>query len=122
MIHVLIAGNSAIHRLNLKFYIHRLWAEVFIIEVGSLDEAYLQVFELKFDLLILDENMPGSEKLSDFVLQAIKHTKIIIFSKLSLHNPRLVSHLDFGKGVCLSRSSSQVQIVNALEYMLHEKL
>ena len=121
MIHVLIAGNSAIHRLNLKVYIHRLWHEVLIIEVGSLDEAYLRVFELRFDLMILDENMPGSEKLSDFVLQAIKHTKIIIFSEMTLHDPKVASKLCSGQGMFLSKFSTQVQLIHALEYMLHEK-
>jgi len=121
MIHVLIAGNSAIHRLNLKVYIHRLWDEVIIIEVGSLDEAYLRVFELRFDLMILDENMPGSEKLSDFVLQAVKHTKIIIFSEMTLHDPKVSCKLCSGQGMFLSKFSTQVQLIHALEYMLHEK-
>ena len=114
---ILIADDLKIHRFNVKSYIHKLWADAVVYEANSLNEVIEDVFDIEFDLLILDINMPGSEQLEDFVSQAVKYTKVIIFSEYDKLDPRVENLLKIGADAFLSKSSSQEQVINTLQFL-----
>jgi len=88
-----------------------------VYEANSLSEVIEDVFDIEFDLLILDINMPGSEQLEDFVSQAVKYTKVIIFSEYDKLDPRVENLLKIGADAFLAKSSSQEQVINTLQFL-----
>jgi len=114
---ILIADDLRIHRFNIKTYIQRLWVNAVVYEAKNLNEVITNVFDIEFDLLILDINMPGSEQLEDFVGQAIKYTKVIIFSEYDKLDPRVENLLKIGADAFLPKSAAEEQVASLLQLL-----
>lgn len=111
---ILIADDLKIHRFNIKAHIHKLWGDTVVYEASSLSEVIEDVFDVEFDLLILDVNMSGNEQLEDFVNQAIKYTKVIIFSEYDELDPRVENLLLLGADGFIAKSATQEQVSSML--------
>lgn len=118
---ILIADDLKIYRLALKLYIHKHWPEAVIYEASTMHEVVADVFDVEFELLILDINMPGSELLEDFVSQAIKYTKVIIFSDLDKDDPRVENLIKIGADAFLPKMSQQATVISTLEFVFSER-
>lgn len=118
---VLIADDLKIYRLALKLHIHKHWPEAVVYEASTMHEVVADVFDVEFDLLVLDINMPGSELLEDFVSQAVKYTKIIIFSDLDKHDPRVENLIKIGADAFLSKISQEADVISTLEFIFSER-
>ncbi|RZK60677.1 MAG: response regulator transcription factor [Pedobacter sp.] len=118
---ILIADDLKIYRLALKLYIHKHWPEAMIYEASTMHEVVADVFDVEFDLLILDINMPGSELLEDFVSQAIKYTKVIIFSDLDKDDTRVENLIKIGADAFLPKISRQEEVINTLAFIFSER-
>jgi len=118
---ILIADDLKIYRLALKLYIHKHWPEAVIYEASTMHEVVADVFDIEFDLLILDINMPGSELLEDFVNQAIKYTKVIIFSDIDKDDPRVENLIKIGADAFLPKTSQQADVISTLEFIFSER-
>jgi DNA-binding NarL/FixJ family response regulator len=118
---ILIADDSEIYRLALKLYIHKHWSEALIYEVSTMFEVVAGVFDVEFDLLILDINMPGSELLEDFVSKACNYTKVIIFSDMDRDDPRVENLIKIGADAFLPKLSKQSEVVSALQFIFSER-
>ncbi|WP_316771550.1 response regulator transcription factor [Pedobacter frigiditerrae] len=118
---ILIADDLKIYRLALKLYIHKHWPEAVVYEASTMHEVVEDVFDVEFDLLILDINMPGSELLEGFVAQAIKYTKIIIFSDMDNDDPRVENLIKIGADAFLPKMSQQATVISTLEFVFSER-
>lgn len=118
---ILIADDLRIYRLILKSYIHKHWPDAIIYEANTMYQVVTDVFEVKFDLLILDINMPGSQLLEAFVSQAIKYTKVVIFSCLYKDDPRIDNLIKIGAEGFLSKLSQQADVISTLEFIFNQR-
>ena len=117
---ILIADDLKIYRLALKSYIHKLWPDAVVYEESNLDSVVKDVFDIAYDLLILDINVPGNDQLEDFVKQAVKYTKVIIFSELEHDHPRVQNLIDIGADAFLSKAATQHEVSTTLLFVLSE--
>ncbi|RZL51274.1 MAG: response regulator transcription factor [Pedobacter sp.] len=117
---ILIADDIKIYRLAVKSYIHKLWPDAVVYEASNMDAVVEDVFDVEYDLLILDINMPGSDQLEDFVSQAVKYTKVIIFSEYNHDNPRAKKLIDLGADAFLSKSALEEEVISTLLFVFSE--
>lgn len=104
----------------MKLYINKQWPNAVVYEVGSLHETIDAVFDVDYDLLILDIEMPGSELLEHFVAQATKHTRVVIFSSYDNNDSRVVNLLKIGANGFISKTASQEQVISTLLFVFGE--
>lgn len=114
---ILIADDLKIYRFALKSYIHKIWPDAIVYEASSLNEVVEGVFDMTYDLLILDINMPGSEMLENFVSQAVKYTKVIIFSEYDDKDVMVKNLLQIGADAFLPKSASEEEVINTLLFL-----
>lgn len=117
---ILVADDLVTNRLTLKLYIHKHWSEAVIFEASTMYEVAQDVFDVQFDLLILDVNMPGSELLEDFVSKASNYTKIIIFSDPDKDELRVANLIRIGADAFLPKSSELVAIISTFQLVFSE--
>jgi len=117
---ILVADDLASNRLALKLYIHNNWSQAVVYEASTMYEVAQDVFDVQFDLLILDVNMPGSELLEDFVGKASNYTKIIIFSDLDRDDLRVANLIRIGADAFLPKSSELVAIISTFQLVFSE--
>ncbi len=117
---ILIADDLSIYRLALKLYIHKQWPEAIVYEVNSMHEVFMNVFDVSYDLIIIDIYMPGNELLEVFVEQASKHTKVIIFSNLDKEDKRAQNLIRLGADAFLAKSAKQAEVISILQFVLSE--
>ena len=117
---ILIADELKAYRLALKSYIHKLWPDAIVYEESSFDAVIKDVFDVEYDLLILDVNVPGNDQLEDFVKQAVKYTKVIIFAEADDAHPRVQRLVSLGADAFLSKAASEEEVTSTLLFVLSE--
>ncbi|TCC91739.1 response regulator transcription factor [Pedobacter frigiditerrae] len=118
---ILVADDLEIYRLALKLYIHKHWTDAVVYEASTMFEVAEDVFDVEFDLLILDINMPGTELLEDFVSKATNYTKVIIFSDLDKDDKRVENLIKIGADAFLPKSSKRVDIISTFQLVFSER-
>ncbi len=83
-------------------------------------EVFMNVFDMSYDLIIIDIYMPGNELLEAFVEQASKHTKVIIFSNLDKEDKRAQNLIRLGADAFLAKSAKQAEVISILQFVLSE--
>jgi DNA-binding NarL/FixJ family response regulator len=114
---ILIADDLKINRLALKLHIHKQWPEAVVYEASSMHEVVADVFDVVYDLLILDIDMPGSELLESFVAQAIKYTKVVIFSSYEKEDKRVENLVKIGAEAFISKTAQQDEVISILQFV-----
>lgn len=117
---ILIADDVKIYRLAIKSYIHKLWPEAIVYEESNLDSVIKDVFDVEYDLLILSANMPGHEQIEDFIKQAIKYTKVIIFCECTEDSDKEKRLIELGADGFLSRSATEEEVKSILLFVFSE--
>ena len=117
---ILIADNNKANRLAIKSYIHKLWSEAVVYEENNLDAVVKDVFDVSYELLIIDINIPGNDQIEGFIKQATKYTKVIILSDLDNEEAGKLAHL--GIDAYLSKSASENEIMSTLLFVLSNYL
>ncbi|WP_379092381.1 response regulator [Pedobacter sp. UC225_65] len=112
---ILIADNLGIYRFGLKAIIYDVWTDALVDEVSNFDEMMESIFEKNFDLLVIDTEMQGNEKLESFICQAVNYTRIIIVSEHQHTNTRVKHLLNIGADALLSKSTSMAEVINTLQ-------
>lgn len=108
--------------LKLKKTIQEHWPFVGIEKARDLEEVVKKLADHHFDLLILDVDMPGNEKLKNTIADILTDYKIVISS--SRHgNYRLASDLMLlGVQVFISQSVSELETMNILAYVINSMI
>ncbi|RZL69492.1 MAG: response regulator transcription factor [Pedobacter sp.] len=117
---ILVADDLEIYRLGMKLYLKQIWPLAYIGEAESLHEVINQVFDVFYDLLILDIDMPGTELLEDFIVQAIKYTKVVLFSSFDINEERVVNLMSIGTHVFIPKTASKEEVINSLYLLFKE--
>lgn len=116
---ILVADDLKIHRSAIKLYINKQWPDAVVDEASTLHEVITDVFNVPYDLLILDIEMPGSKLLEDFVTRAVKYTKVVIFSSHDRDDDRVVNLLKIGADAFISKTAAQKEVISSLVFVLH---
>ncbi|KQC01167.1 hypothetical protein [Pedobacter sp. Hv1] len=103
--------------ISLDFTLYEIvkknWPKAFIQEVNSFDGVFRSIFNLKYELLILDVDMPGNEKLAIFISKAVFFCKVAVFS--SKNNIAAINRMMVaGAHVFLPSKLSSKEITNIL--------
>jgi len=117
VMYILIANDCKDLRLELKLKLHKTYPDAVIYEANSLYEVFTDVFDVTYDLLILDLNMPGNDQLENFVGKAVKYTKIIILSVYSNNNKRINELIALGADAFLKTSANEEEIASVLSFL-----
>ncbi|RZJ99292.1 MAG: response regulator transcription factor [Flavobacterium sp.] len=117
---ILIADESRLNRLQLKSYIHQIWPIAVVYEESNLDAVIADVFDQNYDLLIIDIAVPGNENIKDFITQAVKYTKVIVFSETNNDEVKIKWINDIGVDAFLWKSASKENILSILMFVLSE--
>lgn len=112
---ILIADNLGIYRFGLKAIINDIWTDAVVNEVSNFDEMMESIFDQNYDLIAVDLEMQGNEKLEGFIYQAVNYTKIIILSEHQHTNVRVKHLLNIGADALLSKSTSKEEVINTLQ-------
>lgn len=117
MENILIADPFAENRFSVKTYIHHLWPDVVVYEATSVNEVVERIFEMDFDLLILDIGVAGSENIEEFVSYAIKYTKVVIFSAYDSSDSKIKNLLQIGADAFLPKPVNKEEVTNILRFL-----
>lgn len=118
---ILIADDSKEHRLQLKVKLHKQYPDAVIYEASSLYEVVTNVFDVDYDLLILDLDIAGNDQLENFVKQAVKYTKIVISSFYDKNNARLNQLIALGAHAFLPKSAKEDEVASVLSFLFNGK-
>lgn len=116
---ILIADDNTIYRLGLKSYLHELWPQAMVYEESSLDSVVRDVFDIDYDLLILATDVPGNRQLADFVKQAVKYTKVIIFYNDQENGLKVKQFVDIGAHAVISKSATESEVKSNLLFVFN---
>ena len=115
MIHLLIAEDHTIVRNGLKLIMASTTDIVVAGEVSNGTEVAEIARKLKFDLLLLDLNMPGVSGL-DLIRSVLAENRLVRILVLSMHNvPKIVSQA-LNAGACgyVTKDSDQEILISAI--------
>ena len=111
---ILIPKELKIYNLNLKLHFTLMWEDSNLFETETLNQVIEDVFETKFELIILDIDMEDNDKIEQFVAKAIRYTKIIIFTNNSELSNREMQLLEIGADAIVSKHASPEDIISTL--------
>jgi DNA-binding NarL/FixJ family response regulator len=103
---------------KLSIIVNKRWPKAKIDEVYDLDGVIRRIFETNYNLLILDSDMLGNEKLESFIEKAIKHNNVAIFSSKNDNGEQVKKLILRGIHAFLPKSATEEEIVNILHYIL----
>jgi len=115
---ILVADDHSIVRTGLIMLIKNSWQEVSVTEASNYATVQNLVEKEKFNLIILDVNMPNGTFIStmNFIKKTQPNAKILVFSALDeqLHAKR---YIDAGADGFLNKLANETQVKTALEKM-----
>lgn len=118
---VLIADDEQIIRFGLRLVLKSIWANVTVSEAETLDGVVNLLAVNEYDLVILDIQMPGGERLEDIIRLMLKETKVVIFSGDDKNSPRVQSLKEAGVCQFIFKDASIEEIkVSLAKYTMKE--
>ena len=117
---ILIADDNNAYRPSIKSYIHKLWPEALVYEESNLDSVIRDVFDINYELLILATDIPGNEQLEDFVKQAVKYTKVIIFSDDVEDDAKANRLIQIGADTLMLKSAMEEEVISTLLFVFDQ--
>lgn len=116
---IIVADDHGIVRMGLIQTIQKLRPNAVISEVEDYKSLYKEILHNKFDLAIMDVNMPNGsiQEAIDYLKMHQPHLKILVFSSQD-EELYAMRYLKMGAGGYLSKQSSTSVIENALTAML----
>ena len=119
MKYILLADDHQVVRKGLMQILTDAFGEVNFGEASSGAEAYRLLRERKWDILILDVNMPGRNGLE--ILKQIKDEKICVpVLVLSMHPEEQIAIRAMRMGACgyLTKDSADKELINAVSQII----
>ncbi|RYF25583.1 MAG: response regulator transcription factor [Flavobacteriales bacterium] len=115
MMNILIADEFPIYRFIIRSYVSRCCPKASIVDVGNMADVTKEYSINKFDLLILDAHMAGSQGLEAFVAEAVKKAKVIIFTEYEINSTKTKRLRDLGVSAFLLKSASSKEVLDSFQ-------
>ncbi len=113
---VLIADDHSIVRLGATVVINERFKNVEVSNATTIDEVYENLNSSKFDLLLLDINMPGGNniKVITEILKIQSDLKILVFSSYD-ENIYALRYIEAGAAGYLNKNTAMEDLGNAVQ-------
>ena len=113
---ILVADDHSIVRLGASVIITEKFKNTEIINATTIKEVYDHLNGSKFDLLLLDINMPGGNniKVIDEILNLQKDIKILVFSSYD-ENIYALRYIEAGAVGYLNKNTAMEELANAIQ-------
>ncbi|MCI0921658.1 response regulator [Sphingobacterium rhinopitheci] len=113
---ILIADDHSIVRLGASIIINEKFKNTEIINATTIEEVYNNLRDSKFDLLLLDINMPGGNniKVVKEMLDLQSDLKILIFSSYD-ENIYALRYIEAGAAGFLNKNTAMEELANAIQ-------
>ena len=118
---ILIADDHSIVRFGATVVINEHIKDAEIISATTIKEVYAQLNENRFDLLLLDINMPGGNNIQVIkeILALQNDIKILVFSSYD-ENIYALRYIEAGAAGYLNKNTAMEEIINAI-YSIKDK-
>ena len=119
MKNILIADDHSIVRLGASIVIKENFPDVQILQAQSYDEVYQHLKQERFDLLLLDINMPGGNNIQVIkeILQIQEDAKILVFSSYE-ENIYALRYITAGASGYLNKNTAMSELNNAISSIM----
>lgn len=116
---ILIADDHSIVRLGASIVIKENFPDVQILQAQSYDEVYQHLKQERFDLLLLDINMPGGNNIQVIkeILQIQEDAKILVFSSYE-ENLYALRYITAGASGYLNKNTAMSELNNAISSIM----
>lgn len=116
---ILIADDHSIVRLGASIVIKENFPDVQILQAQSYDEVYQHLKQERFDLLLLDINMPGGNNIQVIkeILQIQEDAKILVFSSYE-ENIYALRYITAGASGYLNKNTAMSELNNAISSIM----
>lgn len=113
---ILIADDHSIVRLGATVIINEKFKGIEITSASTIDEVYKNLSSSKFDLLLLDINMPGGNniKVIKEILNIQNDLKILVFSSYD-ENIYALRYIEEGAAGYLNKNTAMEDLANAIQ-------
>lgn len=113
---ILIADDHSIVRLGASIIINEKFKNTEIINATTIKEVYDHLNNSKFDLLLLDINMPGGNniKVINEILSLQNDLKILVFSSYD-ENIYALRYIEAGAAGYLNKNTAMEELANAIQ-------
>ncbi len=113
---ILIADDHSIVRLGASVVINEKFKNTEIINATNINEVYDNLNSSKFDLLLLDINMPGGNniKVIKEILDIQSDLKILVFSSYD-ENIYALRYIEAGAAGYLNKNTGMEDLANAIQ-------
>ncbi|SFS89337.1 response regulator transcription factor [Sphingobacterium wenxiniae] len=116
---ILIADDHSIVILGASIVIKENFPDVQILQAQSYDEVYQHLKQERFDLLLLDINMPGGNNIQVIkeILQIQEDAKILVFSSYE-ENIYALRYITAGASGYLNKNTAMSELNNAISSIM----
>src|SRR5690606_7867501 len=116
---ILIADDHSIVRLGASIVIKENFPDVQILQAQSYDEVYQHLKQERFDLLLLDINMPGGNNIQVIkeILQIQEDAKILVFSSYE-ENIYALRYITAGAIGYLNKNTAMSELNNGISSIM----
>jgi len=113
---ILIADDHSIVRLGASVIINEKFKNTEIVSATTIQEVYDHLNSSKFDLLLLDINMPGGNniKVINETLEIQNDLKILVFSSYD-ENIYALRYIEAGAAGYLNKNTAMEELANAIQ-------
>lgn len=113
---ILIADDHSIVRLGASIIINEKFKNTEIINATTIEEVYNNLKDSRFDLLLLDINMPGGNniKVVNEILGIQSDLKILVFSSYD-ENIYALRYIEAGAAGYLNKNTAMEELANAIQ-------
>lgn len=115
---ILIADQLSIYRHGLKSIIFNIKPNAVVDEAINFDDMATKFFNKQYRVLILAIDLPGNEKLDDFLANAVNTIKVITIAEHRYSYKHVENLLKIGVEALLLRTTSLTQLTATLTALL----
>jgi DNA-binding NarL/FixJ family response regulator len=118
---ILIADDHSIVRVGAAMIVSKLYGDIDIVQATTYQDVFEQLKEGRFDLLLLDINMPGGNNIRVIkeILGLQRDLKILVFSSYD-ETIYALRYIEAGAAGYLNKSTAMDELANAIQ-AIHDR-